>query len=575
MAPLELPRLRILLTIAVVACCRPALSAAPPPGPGGAAVPWTTYEAEQSTTTGEKLVSRIYGDIANEALNRSCVKLSATNQYLTWKVRGPANALVIRACVPDAANGGGASCTLTVAVNGTARQKVTLSSLHSWLYGEGANGNDNTPGKGTPHAFFDEARDLLTGPPLKAGDTITLYKQAADAAPWYVIDLIDLELVPPPPDKPADCLAVTDFGAVPDDGKDDAAALAACVDKARAEGKSVWVPVGTFHQTRPLALDRIKVRGAGPWHTRLTGLGGLKPGDFNGNVGFKVTGSDAEVSGFTVDGSVTTRSKDALQHGVTGGGDRFRIEDLWVRHTNTGVWIGPCSNGVVRRCRFRDTYADGLNINNHSENVVVEENHSRGNGDDGFAVYAGTDKGGAAGPCRNVALKRNTAEGQRWGNGIGVYGGDAIVVESNLIVSANRCAGITVSTGFGSWPLNGASITGNVFVDCGGTAYDQQFPAINVYVPGKDVLGLTVKGNTIRDPLFAGINIAGTPSGGVLDAVLTENSIQSPGGNGIQIRDSVRGRLALKSNRVSGERGKAKLLNQSKADQLKLTSDLK
>ena len=39
----------------------------------GAAVAWTTYQAEQGVTTGEKLFSRSYGDIANEAVDHACV----------------------------------------------------------------------------------------------------------------------------------------------------------------------------------------------------------------------------------------------------------------------------------------------------------------------------------------------------------------------------------------------------------------------------------------------------------------------------------------------------------------------
>jgi hypothetical protein len=565
----------VVLAFVTLLFWRAANADAAPATVAGATVPWTTYKAEHGVTTGERLTSRTYGEIANEALGHNCIRLAATGQHITWKVRSPANALVIRACVPDAPQGGGTSHTLTIAINGMTRQKITLSSLHSWLYGKNPNGHDNAPGTGTPHAFFEESREFLSGPPLKSGDTITLHKQETDTAAWYVIDLIDLELVAPPPQMPDNCLSVTDFGAVPDDGKDDTAAFAACLKEARAKAKTAWVPAGTFHQNQPMSLSGVKVRGAGLWHTHLVGMGEFKPNYFPGNVGFKLSGDDVEVSGFSIDGSLTTRSNNAIQHGISGSADRFRIEDIWVRHTTTGAWIGPCSNGVVRRCRFRDTYADGLNINNHSESVLVEENHSRGNGDDGLAVFAGTDKAGSAGPCRNITLKRNTIEGQRWGNGLGVYGGDAIGVEANLIISANRCAGITVSTGFNSWPMNGASITGNVLIDCGGTAYDQQYPAIHIHVPGKDLQGLMVKGNTIRGAAFNAINIAGSAGGGQLDGTLAENSIESSGGNGIKIYDSVRGRLTLQSNKITSQNGKEQLVNLSKPAQLNLASDLK
>ncbi len=123
------------LAVAVLICGDAVTLCADPAAATGATVPWTTYQADLGTTTGETLTSRTYGEIANEAIQHTCVRLAATGQYITWKVTKPANAMVIRACVPDAPDGGVASHTLTVAVNGKAQQKVTLSSLHSWLYG--------------------------------------------------------------------------------------------------------------------------------------------------------------------------------------------------------------------------------------------------------------------------------------------------------------------------------------------------------------------------------------------------------------------------------------------------------
>jgi hypothetical protein len=540
----------------------------------GADVVWTTYQAEQGVTTGEKLFSRSYGDIANEAVDHACVKLSAANQQVTWKVAKPANAIVIRACVPDSPEGGGMGHTLSVAVNGTFRQKVTVSSAHTWLYGADPNGNDNKPGTGTPHAFFDEARQMLPGPPLSPGDSITVYKQASDNAPWYVIDLIDLELVGQPPEMPEGFLSVTEFGVLSDDGVDDSAALKACVEKARAEKKGVWFPPGLYHQTEPLVVDQVRVLGAGPWFTNLRALGKSKPGHFSGNVGFRLSGGDAQISGFSVEGTLTARSTEAIQHGVTGSGERHLVDNIWVRHTTTGGWIGPCSNVVVRRCRFHDTYADGLNFNNHSVDVLVEQNHCRGNGDDGLAVFSSTEKGGVSGACRNITLRQNSCEGQRWGNGVGVYGGDSIVVESNLITSVNRITGLTVSTGFASWPLSNVTIAGNVIIDCGGTGFNQKFPALYAYMPGKDISGLLIKGNVIRDATFEAIKVVATANGGVLEATISENSIESPGSTGIHIQGDVKGRLTLKNNDFRMPKDKAKLLNQSKPAQLILASDL-
>jgi hypothetical protein len=244
------------------------------------------------------------------------------------------------------------------------------------------------------------------------------------------------------------------------------------------------------------------------------------------------------------------------------------------------MWLGPVSNGVITRCRFRDTYADGLNVNRHAHDVLVEQNHARGNGDDGIAVFSGREKDAAKkavdAPCRNITVRHNTCEAQRWGNCFGAFGGENIVVEENLAVSANRCSGITVSTGYESWPANGITVRGNTFIDCGGTAYKQHWPAIYLYVPGENLEGLVVQGNTIQSPTFDGINIVGAAGKGSLAATITSNGISMPGSNGIHIQDAVHGSLTIKSNTITGTpKGMMKLSNQSKPTLLQLQSDLK
>ena len=68
----------------------------------GAAVPWTTYEAEDMATTGTILGPQ-YGPnvVASEPSGRKCVQLSATGQYVQFIAQAPATALVVRYSVPD------------------------------------------------------------------------------------------------------------------------------------------------------------------------------------------------------------------------------------------------------------------------------------------------------------------------------------------------------------------------------------------------------------------------------------------------------------------------------------------
>lgn len=51
-----------------------------------------------------------------------------------------------------------------------------------------------------------------------------------------------------------DALDITDYGAIPNDNLDDAAAIQACIDAAMAGGKSVYVPGGTFDTDSPILV---------------------------------------------------------------------------------------------------------------------------------------------------------------------------------------------------------------------------------------------------------------------------------------------------------------------------------
>src|SRR5690606_32006052 len=115
--------------------------------------------------------------------------------------------------------------TLSLYADGTFVRKLTLSSKHSWLYGNTdlPEGLTNRPG-GDARRLFDEAHALLSRT-YPAGTTFRLQRDADDRAGFYVVDLIDLEQVAPPAEKPASCTSITEYGAVPNDGIDDTDAI--------------------------------------------------------------------------------------------------------------------------------------------------------------------------------------------------------------------------------------------------------------------------------------------------------------------------------------------------------------
>jgi len=86
-----------------------------------------------------------------EASGRAFVELSKPQDSLDIHLANPANTIVLRHCIPDAAGGGGITATLSFFVNGQFRQSLGMISKHNWLYGpEGQNGMSNDPAAGQP-----------------------------------------------------------------------------------------------------------------------------------------------------------------------------------------------------------------------------------------------------------------------------------------------------------------------------------------------------------------------------------------------------------------------------------------
>lgn len=517
------------------------------------AMPWITYQAEDMSTNGEVASSRTRGEIPNEAVGRACVRLSSPDQFVEFQSRADANALIVRACVPDAPQGGGAITKLVLSVNGTARQELSLSSKFSWLYGDSANPQSNDP-SGFAHAFYDETRAFVTGDPIRPNDVVRLSlanPAEATESNWCVIDLVDLEAVPEPLSMPEGFVSIVDFGATPDDGQDDKAAIQECIEEVAAnpELKGVWFPAGVWHQTAVLNVSECTVRGAGMWYTAITAIG--KSEEWAGNIGFRLTGKNAHVSDLLIDGTILGRG--GKQHGFIGGVDGFSVERVWIEHTNTGVWMGGCSNGVFRYCRFRTTYADGLNLNGGAHDVVVEYTHARGNGDDGLAIFSNKDhKDRVFEPCRNILMRNNRVDAQWWGNGMAMYGGRDNIAENNIIDSAASGVGFILTTGFKSHPMENACVRYNVLSRCGGTSWGNTKGAVFIETTGESISNLDVSQNTITEPTLATVEIAGKKNGSTLGVAIHDNAIQTTKSPVFLITQDASGVVSIYNNSMGG-----------------------
>ena len=500
----------------------------PPPERRGATLPYEEYQAEDGDTNGTHIgPSRAFGDPAAEASQRRAVRLDATGQYVRVMSKTIANSIVIRYAIPDKGEGTESWSTLSVYVNGAMRAKLPLTSRWSWTYGDFGNPSPNDPMQGKPHHFYDEARALIGD--LPAGATVAVQKDSDDAAAYYIIDLIDLEQVAAPLPQPANSIPITDCGATPDDDSDDGAAIQQCIDRARTQGRSLYIPQGTFRSiAKALSVDNVTIRGAGMWHSIISGF----------SARFDCYGNGCKYYDFAVSGDTVVRddkSPESAFSGVTGDGTV--LENIWAEHSKTGYWVGPNANNlVIRRSRFRNLYADGINLWKGTSNSIIEQCHFRNTGDDAIASWSPSD--GAA--SVNNVLRFNTIQIPWMANCFGLYGGTAHRVEDNVCEDVVQYPGILLARQFGSLPFAGMTqIVRNSLIRAGGPAYGQEQGAIKFHADEAAMGGFLVRDLTIQEATFSGIHLQG---GHRIDNLRFENiAVNAPGTSGIRVNHDANG----------------------------------
>ncbi len=502
-------------------------TAAFPPGSRGATVPWVEYEAEDGSTNGEILgPDRTFGTIASESSGRRAVRLDRVGEYVQFRAREVANAIVVRFVIPDSEDGQGLEATISLYVDGVFRQKLHLTSRYAWSYG-GEEYTYNVPKAGGAHHFYDETRALVGE--IAAGARVKLQVDADDHADYYVIDLVDLESVPPPLTKPEGYLSVVeDCGAIPGDGQDDGVAIQACIDRARAARTGVWLPVGVFESLRqPLEVAEVTVQGAGMWYS-------IVHGPF---ATFNCVGDRCRYRDFAILGETITRNDKTSDNGFNGGaGSGSLIENIWVEHTKVGYWVGGQTNGlVIRNSRFRNLFADGVNFCNGTSNSIVENSHFRNTGDDALASWSPQGSGVNSG---NV-FRFNTVQIPWRANCFAIYGGRDNRIEDNLCYDVVTYPGILIAQHFNSNPFDGETIVQrNSLTRAGGSMFNLQHGALKVWASQGEIKGLVIRDLWIESPMFGGIELEGSYP---VHVVVERVEIHHPGTWGIVLHSNLAG----------------------------------
>jgi len=548
-----------MLTVPVVMTIALALQAGEPAPRGAYKMPYVRYEADRSKIgdgTEVRGPSFDQDKTEAEASERKYVALTKRGSYVEWTLKNSADGVVLRFTMPDSADGTGRSGKLALYINEKRIRDIPLTSYHAWQYFDKTkiprhphNDPKKAKGVGSCRMRFDEVRFRLDQKVGKS-DRLRIQKDVDDGIE-YGVDFIEVEEVPPAIEKPDGFLDATDFA-------DFAKAIEACVKKRRG----LYIPPGRYELGDRLRLDHdgIRIQGAGIWHTELyfTQLDKNRGGIYG-------TGSGARVSDFFVSSKLNKRE------GYRGFGMHWGkgsvIENIWLEHFSVGFWVGYYGPGeqkvaeklIVRNCRIRNTYADGLNFAKGSRNCVLEHSNIRNTGDDAVATWSSNKE--QVTPTANNVFRFNTIEHPLRAAGIGIFGGAAHGAVNCVIVDAFAGPGIRFNSVFPGHPfINTAAhlIADTSVIRCGtrNNMFQQMLGAIDLEVKRYDVCNIVFSNIDVIDSQTSGIVIhalKNEPRYEIKDVFFQDIHIKGTGkdglgpGHGILAHNKVKGSIKTDS----------------------------
>lgn len=422
--------------------------------------PYVRYEAETDfpeLTGYQALVLQPTDDqreLQSEASNQTAMQLVSNGDFIEWAASAEANGLTLRFSLPDSENGTGTVGNLAVSINGKPVDTLTVSSYWAWQYTlkNGGNYPDNQPADNKfARMRFDETHILLLQN-IVAGALVRLTKIDNNSTP-YTIDFIELEHVAAP----------KTFADISSDNKvqyaGTGADLAAFVRN--NGGKTIFLPKGRYECQERIYIQTngTQLIGAGEWHTEIYFTASSDNGSTYSNRGIEADASDVLLEGVylnTVNNKRYYNNNSSYQvgKGLMGSwGNNSRVSHVWVEHFECGGWIANytgkgCNNNTFEYCRFRNNYADGINLCCGAKNSRVLHCSFRNNGDDDMASWSTGQW------CEGNIFAYCTAENNWRASSLGFFGGRNQLAHHILIIdpleSGVRINADFTGTGFGT-----------------------------------------------------------------------------------------------------------------------------
>ena len=455
--------------------------------------PYKRYEADQGTLTSGAVAmaaSFAQANLQSEASEQVCVNMTAANAAVEWTITEAADGLVIRYSIPK-----GETDVIGVYVDNVRITGVTLSSTWSWesLWN---NGNPNNGGvtNRNPKKRFDEVRYKLPNK-ITVGGKLKLVRESGNV----YIDFVELEDVPPAVTAPAGAAVYSGNGSD----------LQAFITS--NAGNTIFLPTGLYSVNVQLQFrnPNTTLQGAGMWYTQINFTNGTSN---NGGLHANSTNVNFADLFLTTNNASRSNSYKAI-NGVYSPGST--IKNIWAEHFECGAWIANYSGSgpsfadgfTLSHCRFRNNYADGINLCKGTSNSIVEHCNFRNNGDDDMAIWCANGQ-----ECINNTYRYNTSENCWRASGVAIYGGKDNKAY-NLLIKDNIEAGIRSNNTFPGVTFNAAGqheyhdIT---VIRCGtfNDLYNNPVGAIDLYCTA-------VSGTQVRNIKFYNIDLIDCKNDGI------------------------------------------------------------
>ncbi|MFL5728888.1 MAG: sugar-binding protein [Cytophagaceae bacterium] len=437
--------------------------------------PYVRYEADLGTLSNATITAKSYkqSNLQSEASDQVCVNMSASGASVSWTLSAAADGLLVRYSIPD-----GQSGILDVYADNILIDSLKLSTYYSWENLGFTNAN--------PKMRFDEVR-LKLASSIPAGGTLQLVNRTGNIS----LDFAELEPIPSAVSASAGDFVYTGNGSD----------LQTIING--HGGDTIYLPAGVYNVNRELyfGVDNTVLKGAGMWYTEIhfTNING-------GQGGLRANANDISYSGLYLSTVRNSRSNSykAINGVYTGGS---LITEVWAEHFECGAWIGQYNNGgpayadgfTMSACRFRNNFADGINLCKGTSNAIVEYCSFRNNGDDDMAIWSANGF-----ECRNNTFRYNTSENCWRASGCAIYGGYNNQAH-HLLIKDNVEVGIRVNNSYSGVGFNdnGMHVFSDITLQGCGTFNDLWNSAVGAI----DLVCDNIAGTRVQNVKFSNIDI--------------------------------------------------------------------